>query len=56
MFMEGDHHVSHLILEGSVVFVDPETSNGEMLVRVLWAEKPVMMFTQDLRTRAEKIT
>jgi len=35
MFMEGDHHVSHVVLEGSVVLVDPETFNGDMLVRVL---------------------
>ena len=26
-----------------------------MLVKVLWAEKPVMMFAYDLRTREEKI-
>jgi hypothetical protein len=55
MFMEGGRHVGHLVPEGAVVFVDGETFNGDKLVEVLWAEKTVMMFTQDIRTRGEKV-
>jgi len=56
MFMEGDHHIAHIVMEGSVVLIDPETFNGDKLVKALWAEKPVMMFAHDLRSRAKKIT
>ena len=55
MFFENDHHVSVKIPTGSVVIVDSEIFNGDKLVEVIWAEKKVMMFTQDIRTRGEKV-
>jgi len=55
MYLENDHHVSVKVPNGSVVIVDSETFNGDKLVEVIWAEKTVMMFTQDIRTRGEKV-
>jgi hypothetical protein len=55
LFLEDGRHVAHMVPIGAVVLVDRETFNGDKLVEVLWAEKLVMMFTQDIRTRAEMI-
>jgi hypothetical protein len=55
LFLEDGRHVSHVVPEGAVVLVDGKTFNGDRLVEVLWAEKLVMMFTQDIRTRGEKV-
>jgi hypothetical protein len=55
LFMENGRHVSRLVPEGSVILVDGETFNGDKLVEVMWAEKLVMMFTQDIRTRGELV-
>lgn len=35
--------------------VQAEELNGDRLIDVLWAEKLVMMFTQDIRTRGVKV-
>ena len=40
---------------GSVITVESTALNGDKLIGVLWAEKDVMMFTQDLRARGEKL-
>jgi hypothetical protein len=55
LFLENGRHVSRLVPEGSVILVDGETFNGDKLVEVIWAEKLVMMFTQDIRTRGELV-
>jgi hypothetical protein len=55
LFLEEGRHVAHMVPEGSVIAIESETFNGDRLVEVLWAEKLVMMFTQDIRSRGVKI-
>ncbi len=55
MFLEDGRHVAHLVPEGAMISIDGKTFNGNKLIEVIWAEKIVMMFTQDLRTRGKKL-
>jgi len=55
LFLEDGRHVAHMVPEGTVITVQTETFNGDRLIEVLWAEKNVMMFTQDIRSRGVKI-
>ena len=55
LFLEDGRHVAHMIPADSIVVVQAEELNGDRLIEVLWAEKLVMMFTQDIRTRGLKI-
>ena len=55
LFLEDGRHVSHMVPAGSVITVESAALNGDKLIGVLWAEKDVMMFTQDLRARGEKL-
>lgn len=53
LFEEDGRHVTSMIPEGAIIAIDSETFDGNKLVNVLWDEKRVMMFTQDLRRRGE---
>jgi hypothetical protein len=55
LFLEDGRHVAHLVPEGAMISIDGKTFNGNKLIEVSWAEKIVMMFTQDLRTRGKKV-
>ena len=55
LFLEDGRHVAHLVPEGSLINTDGKPFNGNKLIEVTWAEKIVMMFTQDLRSRGKKI-
>ena len=55
LFLEDGRHVAHLVPEGALVTTDGQPFNGNRLMEVTWAEKVVMMFTQDLRARGKKI-
>jgi hypothetical protein len=55
LFLEGARHVSRTLLKGALVQIESETFNGNKLVEVLFEGKVVMMFTQDLRSRGEKV-
>ena len=55
LFLEGDLHVSRVLPKGALVTIASETFNGNKLVEVIYGGKVVMMFTQDLRTRGEKV-
>ena len=55
LFLEGGIHVSRLLPKGALVTIASETFNGNKLVEVLYEGKVVMMFTQDLRSRGEKV-
>ena len=55
MFPEDGRYVAHTIPTGSIVTIESETFDGNKLVEVCLDEKTVMMFTQDLRSRAEKV-
>lgn len=56
LFLEDGRHVAHLVPVGTVVVVQAEELNGDRLIEVIWAEKLVMMFTQDIRTRGVKVS
>ena len=55
LFLEDGRHVAHLVPEGTLISTDGKPFNGNRLMEVTWADKVVMMFTQDLRTRGKKI-
>jgi hypothetical protein len=55
LFLEDGRHIAHLVPEGAMISTDGTPFNGNKLIEVTWAEKIVMMFTQDLRTRGKKI-
>jgi len=55
LFLENGRHIARMVPKGATVSIDAETFNGNKLTEVLWEEKPVMMFTQDLRSRGKKI-
>ena len=55
LFLEDGRHVAHMVPKGTIITVQTETFNGDRLIEVLWAEKTVMMFTQDIRSRGIKI-
>ena len=55
LVLEDGRHVAHLVPEGSLISTDGKPFNGNRLMEVTWADKVVMMFTQDLRTRGKKI-
>ena len=49
---EEGHHVARTVPAGAIVEVDGTLEAGR-LVEVLWDGKRVMMFAQDLKSRAE---
>jgi hypothetical protein len=55
LVLEDGRQVAHLVPEGAMIRTDGKPFNGNKLIEVTWAEKVVMMFTQDLRARGKKI-
>ena len=55
LYEEDGRHVATTIPAGSVVTIDTEDINGNRLVDVVWADKQVMMFAQDIRSRGKKV-
>ena len=56
LFLDGERHVARMLPKGALVKIESETFNGNKLVEVLHEGQVVMMFTQDLRSRGEKVT
>jgi len=54
LVLEGGRQVAHLVPEGALIRTDGEPFNGNKLIEATWAEKVVMMFTQDLRARGNR--
>jgi hypothetical protein len=52
LFHEDGRHVAHTVPTGAFIHVDSAAFDGEKLVDVTWDDRKVMMFTQDLRSRA----
>ena len=44
-----EHHEAMTVPKDAVIDLDGKTFNGEMLMKVLWEGRTVMMFTADLR-------
>ncbi len=55
MFQEEGRYVARTVASGTVVEVSDGPLDGDRLVDVIWDGRNVMMFTQDLRSRAERI-
>ena len=53
--LEDGHKIPMTIPVGSTIEVTATDINGNRLVDVLWEGKEVMMFTIDLRERAERV-
>ena len=53
LFEEDGRHVANTVPAGAIIDIKGESSDGDKLLEVIWDGKPVMMFTQDLRKRAE---
>jgi hypothetical protein len=52
---EEGRHVSYTVPIGAVVSADMNSLQRNGLVDVVWSEKPVMMFAQDLRSRSRPL-
>jgi hypothetical protein len=55
MFHEKGGYTARTVASGTVVEVSDGPIDGDKLVDVIWDGRNVMMFTQDLRSRAERI-
>ena len=53
LFLEGGRHVARTVPAGTIVSVDSEFFDHSKLVDVMWGEKKVMMFVQDLQSRSK---
>jgi hypothetical protein len=53
---EDGRHVAHTVPTGTIIVVDSTAFDGEKLVNVIWDGTKVMMFAEDLRARAERVT
>jgi hypothetical protein len=52
-FHEDGRHVARTVPTGAIISVDSMAFDGNKLLDVTWDGKQVMMFAQDLRSRAE---
>jgi hypothetical protein len=55
LFEHDGRHVADTVPAGAIVEVNHDSFDGEKLMEVRWDGKPVLMFTQDLRKRAESV-
>jgi hypothetical protein len=55
MSHDDGHGVAYTVSVGAIVEVQGGPFHGDRLVEVMWNGKTVMMFTQDLRLRGERI-
>jgi hypothetical protein len=55
LFQEEGRCVAHTVPIGAIICTDGKPFIGNKLMEVMWDEKAVMMFTQDVRARGEKI-
>jgi hypothetical protein len=55
LFTKDGSHVARTVPAGSLLTIDGDLLHQNQLVEVLWNDKKVMMFAQDVRARGEKI-
>jgi hypothetical protein len=55
LFEEDGRHVANTVPAGAVIEISSDRFDGDKLLEVVWEGKRVMMFTQDLRKRAESV-
>ncbi|HEY6393264.1 MAG TPA: hypothetical protein VIX89_18425 [Bryobacteraceae bacterium] len=54
LFFRDGRRIVRTLPVGSVIKVDHTILDGDQLVDVLWENEKVLMFTQDIRARAER--
>lgn len=55
LVIEEGRHVARTIPEGDIVAIDATLPDSSKLVEVTWNEKTVLMFSQDVKNRGEKL-
>ena len=55
VFYEDGRHAACTIPAGALIEINRAAIDVQGLVTVTWMHKEVMMFTQDLRSRAERV-
>jgi hypothetical protein len=55
LIAEDGRQVAHTLPKGAVITVDGEDSGDPRLITVMWDGLQAVMFTQDLRSRCERI-
>ncbi len=55
MFEEEGCHIAHFLPAGAIITIDDDDYDESGFVDVNWDNQKVMMFTQDLRMRAELV-
>ena len=55
MFLQEGGYVARTVPSGTIVEVCNEVLEGDRLVDAVWDGRKVMMFTQDLRSRARPV-
>jgi hypothetical protein len=55
LFEQDGRHVADTVPAGALIEINSDTFDGENLLEVVWDGKSVLMFTQDLRKRAESV-
>jgi hypothetical protein len=55
LFLEAGRHIARTVPSGSVITVESLDSDSDELVDVIWNDKKVRMFTQDIKTRGERL-
>jgi hypothetical protein len=55
LLQEDESRVAHTVLAGDIVAIERKALDDDGLVEVTWNERVVMMFTQDVRSRGNRV-
>jgi hypothetical protein len=55
LFPENGRHVTRTVPEGAIVEIKNLSLDGKKLVEVLWVGRNVLMFSQDIQSRGERV-
>jgi len=55
LFEQDGRHVADTVPAGALIEINGDTFDDDKLQEVVWNGKSVLMFTQDLRKRAESV-
>ena len=55
VFSENGRNVTRTVPEGAVVEIKNLAFDGKKLVEVMWDGRNVLMFSQDIQTRGERV-
>jgi hypothetical protein len=55
LLQEDESRVAHTVLAGDIVAIERQALDDDGLVEVTWNERVAMMFTQDVRSRGNRV-